>query len=118
MRVSANRNRVAEKAVWGRTMFLTLVASLLLLPAAPTEANGQQPGKAKVAQSARQAERIARRHAKLDQQLNDAVEDAVNAESNVIIEFNDDSDAANVVKGYGGKAGRRLNLLKARVARI
>ncbi|HEX8028313.1 MAG TPA: S8 family serine peptidase [Vicinamibacterales bacterium] len=118
MTVSAYRNRPAEKAVWGRAILMSLVASLLLFPAAPTEASGEQPGKSKSALSARQADRMARRHAKLDQQLNDAVEDANNAESNVIIEFNDDSDAANVVKGYGGKAGRRLAILNARVARI
>src|SRR5690349_7576220 len=99
MTVSAYRNRPAEKAVWGRAMLMSLVASLLLLPAAPTEARGEQPGKANAALSAKQAERMARRHAKLDQQLNDAIEDASSAESDVIIEFNDDSDGANVVKG-------------------
>jgi serine protease AprX len=62
--------------------------------------------------------RKARRHAKLDRQLNDAVEDKANGQSDVIIEFHDDSDSANLVKAHGGKAGRKLNVLKARVARM
>ena len=41
-----------------------------------------------------------------------------NGESNVIIEFNDETDAVNLVKGNGGKAGRRLGILKARVAKM
>ena len=93
---------------------------MLLLPAA-SEAGGPQPSKEKAVSAAKQAARtarIARRHAKLDLQLNDAVEDVVNGESNVIIEFNDESDAVNLVKANGGKAGRRLGILKARVAKM
>ena len=50
--------------------------------------------------------------------MNDAVEDTLNDESDVIIEFNDETDAVNLVKGHGGKSGRRLGILKARVAKL
>ena len=123
MKSSALQFRAAGKAVWGRAVLMALLASQLLL-AAPAEASGPQSGRARALtatvtgdQSAKAA-RIARRHAKLDLQLNDAAEDAVNGNSNVIIEFTDERDAVNVVKGHGGKAGRRLGILKARVARI
>jgi serine protease AprX len=109
------------KAVWGRALSLVLLA-MFLLPAVPAQASGEQPGKNKTAAAAKKqaerAARLARRHAKLDQKLNDAVEDAANAESNVIIEFNDETGAVNLVKAHGGKAGKRLAILKARVARM
>ena len=119
MRLSALRYSAAGKAVWGRAVTAALLASLLL-PAAPAEAGGPQPGTGKALTAQQQAKqaRIARRHAKLDLLLNDAVEDAANGESNVIIEFNDERDALTLVKGHGGKAGRRLGILKARVAKM
>jgi serine protease AprX len=119
MRLSALRYSAAGKAVWGRAVTAALLASLLLL-AAPAQAGGPQPGTGKALTAQQQAKqaRIARRHGKLDLQLNDAVEDAVNGESNVIIEFNDERDALTLVAGHGGKAGRRLGILKARVAKI
>ena len=122
MRLSALQYSAAGKAVWGRAILMALLA-MLLLPAATADAAGGPPlGKGKAALTAKQQAardaRIARRHAKLDLQLNDAVEDAVDGQSNVIIEFNDDRDAVNIVKGHGGKAGRRLGILKARVAKM
>lgn len=120
MKLSVFRHGAAEKAVWGRAILVALFA-MLLLPAAPVEASGPQSRKAQTLSPAKQAARaarIARRSAKLDLRLNDAVEDAVNGESNVIIEFNDESDAVNLVKANGGKAGRRLGILKARVAKM
>ena len=119
MTVSALRYSAAGKAVWGRAILATLLA-MLLLPAAPVEASGPQSGKKTVsaAQQAARKARIARRHAKLDLALNDAVEDAANGSSNVIIEFNDETDSVNLVKSFGGKSGRRLGILKARVARV
>jgi serine protease AprX len=106
--------------VWGRAI-LTALLAMLLLPAAPAEASGPRPGKAKAVSAQKQAARaarIARRHVKLDLALNDAVEDQANGQSNVIIEFNDESDSVNLVKAFGGKSGRRLGLLKARVAKL
>ena len=119
MNVPTHRYSAAGKAVWGRAILVALFA-MLLLPAA-SEASGPQPGKVNAVTAAKQAARaarIARRHAKLDLQLNDAVEDVVDGESSVIIEFNDESDAVNLVKANGGKAGRRLGILKARVAKM
>jgi serine protease AprX len=112
--------RSAEKAVWGRAILFSLIAALLV-PAVPADAQLLKPANrvsaADASQTAREA-RKARRHAKLDRHLNDAVEDKINAESNVIIEFHDDSDALNMVKSKGGKAGRRLGILNARAARM
>ena len=70
---------------------MSLFSTLLLLSPAPTEASAlsAKPESVSEAKQAARGERLARRHAKLDQQLNDAVEDVLNAESNVIIEFND-----------------------------
>jgi serine protease AprX len=99
---------------------MALVATLLFAANPADAAGGSSPGKGKglsAKQAAREA-RIARRHAKLDQLLNDAVEDAARGESNVIIEFNDPGDAPRVVKGHGGKPGRRLGILNAQVAKI
>jgi serine protease AprX len=119
MRLSAPRSNTAGKAVWGRAVLMALLATVLL-SAAPAEAAGSPPGiKVLTArQQAARAARIARLRAKLDVRLTDAVEEAVNGESNVIIVFNDLTDGDNVVKGYGGKPGRRLGILKALVAKM
>src|SRR5688500_12378166 len=108
----------AEKAVWGRAILFSLIAALLLT-AAPAEAAlkaGTKVSAGDPKQAALEA-RKARRHAKLDQHLNDAVEDQATAESNVIIEFHDDTDSVNLVTGKGGKAGRRLGILHAHDAK-
>ena len=112
--------RSAEKAVWGRAILFALIAALLS-PAVPAGAEPLNAGKKVSAADSKQAAREARkarRHAKLDQHLNDAVEDRANGESNVIIAFNDETDAVNLVKGAGGKAGRRLGILNARAAKV
>jgi serine protease AprX len=114
--------RSAEKAVWGRAVLAIFIAALLL-PVTPAEAALKAASKLlKVSvldsKQAQRDARKARRHAKLDRHLNDAVEDRANGQSDVIIEFNDDADAANLVKAYGGKPGRKLAVAKARVARI
>ena len=111
MTVSALRYSAAGKAVWGSAI-LTALFSMLLLPAAPLEASGRPPGNHRQAESAAvkqaRAARIARRHAKLDLLLNDAAEDAINGQSNVIIEFNDETGADNLVKANGGKTKAKL----------
>src|SRR5687768_14603470 len=121
MSFSAPRNHGADKALWGRAILFTALISFVL-PGIPAEAQLLKPGLNRVSPAAaKQAEREARkarRHAKLDQHLNDAVEDQANSESAVIIEFHDDRDAVNLVKANGGKAGRRLDSLKARVAKV
>ena len=121
MSFSAPRNHGADKAVWGRAILFTALISFAL-PGIPAEAQllklGQSKASAAAAKQAEREARKARRHAKLDQHLNDAVEDKANGESAVIIEFHDDRDAVNLVKANGGKAGRRLGILKARVAKM
>ena len=120
MRLSALRSNTAGKAVWGRAVLMALLATVLL-SAAPAEAAGGSPPGIKVLTAKQQAARAAR-HArlrtKLDVRLTDAAEEAVTGESNIIVVFNDLTDADNVVKGYGGKPGRRLGILKALVAKM
>src|SRR5688572_12297556 len=109
----------ARKAVWGRGILFSLIATFVL-SASPIEAAGKAGKKVSAGDPKLAAleARLARRHAKLDQHLNDAVEDQANAVSDVIIEFHGETDSVNLVKGKGGKAGRRLASLNARVARI
>ncbi len=118
---SAPRNHGADKAVWGRAILFTALVSFAL-PGIPAEAQlltlGPKTASAAAAKQAAHEARQARRHPKLDQLLNDAVEDQANGQSAVIIEFHDDRDALTLVKANGGKAGRRLGILKARVAKM
>jgi serine protease AprX len=118
---SAPRYHGADKAVWGRAILFTALVSFAL-PGIPAEAQllklGQNTVSAAAAKQAAHEARKARRHAKLDQLLNDAVEDQANGQSAVIIAFHDDRDALTLVKANGGKAGRRLGILKARVAKM
>jgi serine protease AprX len=120
MKRSLPLNDIRKKAVWGRAILIALSA-ILLLPAASAEASGPKPTKTTSVSAAKQAARaarIARRHAKLDLQLNDAVEDAITADSDVIVEFNDDSDGAARITASGGRSGRKLGIVKARAGRI
>jgi serine protease AprX len=121
MHSSAPQNHGADKAVWGRAILFTVLVSFAL-PGIPAEAQllklGQNTVSAAAAKQAAHEARKARRHTKLDQLLNDAVEDQANGQSAVIIEFHDDRDALSLVKANGGKAGRRLGILKARVAKM
>jgi serine protease AprX len=101
---------------------VSLLTAMLVLPASAEAQPGGVLGKLKpsseAAKKAEQDARKARRHAKLDQQLNDASEDQANGESKVIIEFNDESGAVNLVNAHGGKPGRRLGILNARAAKL
>jgi serine protease AprX len=58
------------------------------------------------------------RHAKLDQHLNELADG--NGETDVIVEFHDDKDkdGADRINNNGGRAGKRLRILKARAARV
>ena len=117
--ITSAPRRSAEKAVWGRAILGAFIAALLLSPTpADAAAKGGPSASAVDSKVAAREARKARRHAKLDQQLNDAVEDKANGQSDVIIEFNNDSDSVNLIKAHGGKAGRKLNILRARVARM
>ena len=55
-------------------------------------------------------------HAKLDRELN-KLADGV-GDSDVIVEFNDDSDSSARITANGGRSGRKLGILKARAGRI
>ena len=97
--ISSALRRSAEKAVWGRAL-LGLFIAALLVPAVPVQAS-RGDGK--------------HGFTKLDRHLNE--QRGRNGQSDVIIEFHNDGDAEKVVKGHGGKVGRKLGG-KARVARI
>ena len=119
---SAPRYHGADKAVWGRAILFTALDQLRPVGYTGRGAAAQarsEHGLGRRCESRRHS-RLAKRGviAKLDQLLNDAVEDKANGESAVIIEFHDDRDAVNLVKANGGKAGRRLGILKARVAKM
>lgn len=55
--------------------------------------------------------------AKLDPAAAQSAE-RTSGESSVIIEFNDENGAANLISANGGRAGRRLGIIKARVSRM
>ena len=84
-------------ADWGRAALLGLFA-LFVVAATPADA----------------AKGKGLRHAKLDSQLNELAD--TGGDSRVIIEFNDERDAVNLVRAHGGKSGRRLAILNARPA--
>ena len=95
------------KATWGRAVLLSLLVAVLAgisLPAEARDNRGSNSSKAK------------QHHAKLDKALN-ALADG-NGESDVIVEFFDDSDSASRIRNRGGQAGRKLGILNARAARV
>lgn len=97
-------NRLAPKFAWGRTIVAVLIAVFALW--APAEA-----------QRARKSQKPAKvHHAKLDQELNRVADDA--GDTDVIVEFHDDSDGSNRIKAAGGRAGRRLGIIKGRAGRM
>ena len=99
MDFSASGSRGTDKAVWGRAVLLGLFALFVVSATSVDAAKGKGP-----------------RHAKLDSRLNELADQG--GDSSVIIEFNDETDAVNLVKSHGGKSGRRLAILNARVATV
>ena len=94
-----------KKAVWGRNTLVAFFVASLAAVSVPVTAG---PGNGKSATK--------KQHPKLDHALN-AVVDGV-GETDVIVEFNDDSDSALRITANGGRAGRKLGVIKARAARI
>jgi hypothetical protein len=90
--------------VWGRNALTALFLASFAVLAVSADAG---PVKDKVAK---------KHHAKLDRELND-VSDGI-GDSDVIVEFNDDSDSALRITANGGRSGRKLGILKARAGRI
>jgi len=104
MNLSLTSGKTRKKAVWGRGLLIAFfIGTFASFPGAAYAGPGS--GKAPKKQ-----------HAKLDQALNNVADGA--GESDVIVEFVDDSDSANRIKLNGGQAGRKLGILKARTARI
>ncbi|HUQ88397.1 MAG TPA: S8 family serine peptidase [Vicinamibacterales bacterium] len=95
-----------KKAVWGRyalTAFFIATFAAISVPATAGPGNGKASPKKQ-------------QHLKLDRALN-AVADGV-GETDVIVEFNDDSDSVLRITANGGRAGRKLGIIKGRAARI
>src|SRR6188768_2950071 len=93
-----------KKAVWGRnTLIAFFIASFAAVSVAATAGpgNGKSPNK--------------KQHPKLDRALN-AVVDGV-GDTDVIVEFNDDTDSTLRITMNGGRAGKKLGIIKARAAR-
>jgi serine protease AprX len=105
MRLSSTSGKIRKKAVWGQRLLI----ALLLGAFAATGTAHAGPGSNK-------GPKQKQHHAKLDRALNDLADGA--GETDVIVEFFDDSDSINRISNNGGRAGRKLGLLKARAARI
>ncbi len=95
-----------KKAVWGRNV----LAALLVISFSVVSADAG-PGNSKNKSTTKQ------HHAKLDQALNDDA-DTVGDDLDVIVELHDDRDSASRITANGGRAGRKLGILKARAARV
>src|SRR5262245_19536674 len=103
---SSIAGKIRTKAVWGSrtalTAFLAVSFAVVSASVSAGPANGKGPQK--------------KQHAKLDQALN-KLADGV-GDTDVIVEFNDDTDSLTRITGHGGRAGRKLGLIKGRAARI
>src|SRR5687767_6011811 len=123
---SCSYSQVRKKAVWGRSASIGLVALLIAILASPVEARGSGSSSGKSGSSSgksgsssgksgsssgQSGSKHARLHPKLDTALN-ALADG-NGETDVIVEFHDDSDSASRIRNHGGAAGKKLGLLKA-----
>jgi serine protease AprX len=106
---------IRKKAVWGRTKATWGRATLtgLLVFAL---AGISLPAQAESNRGSKHSSKAKQHHSKLDKALN-AVADG-NGESDVIVEFFDDRDAASRIRNRGGQPGRKLGILKARAARV
>jgi len=96
--------KISMKFTWGRTTIVALIAVLTFWTPAEAQRSGPHQKPAKV------------HHAKLDLELNRVADEA--GDSDVIVEFNDDSDGSTRIKAAGGKSGRRLGIIKARAGRM
>ena len=104
MNSSPSVSPLRKKAVWGRNSLIALFLASFAVFSVSADAG---PAKEKVSK---------KHHAKLDRELN-KLADGV-GESDVIVEFNDDSDGATRITANGGRSGRKLGIIKARAARV
>ncbi len=109
---------IRQKAVWGRSFAIGLMAVFLAAFALPVEAAQKRATKSQISRDSKvSAKKAARQqHRKLDRALNDVAEG--NGESHVIVEFIDDADSSSRIRSHGGRDGRRLRILRARAARM
>jgi serine protease AprX len=106
MKFPSSVSKTRKKAVWGRNALIAFfVASLAVVSVSADAGPGQGKTTAKK-----------QHHAKLDQKLNELADGV--GDSDVIVEFNDDSDSAARITANGGRSGRKLGILKARAGRI
>jgi serine protease AprX len=99
---------ISKKTVWGNAIVLMfLVGALSAFPAAVDA----QPRGSKSSNAT-----PANQHAKLDRALN-ALADG-NGETDVIVEFFEDTDTVSRIRINGGVAGRKLGVIKARAGRM
>jgi serine protease AprX len=106
-------SNIRKKAVWGRNALIALFLvsfAVVSVPASADSANGKASTKNAQSQKSKR-----QKHLKLDNELNE-VADAI-GDSDIIVEFFDDSDSAARVTLNGGRAGRKLGG-KGRAARI
>ncbi len=96
---------VRRKAVWGQAALTALLIGSFVFTAIAANAG---PAKGKSNEK--------KQHQKLDRALNDLVDR--HGESDVIVEFNDDNDGSLRILQHGGRAGRRLSIVRSRAARI
>ena len=117
--------QIRKKAVWGRSITIGVLAVAFAVLSSSVEARGPgSSGKSGSSGSSGKSgsssgpsgSKHARLHPKLDKALN-ALADG-NGETDVIVEFHDDSDSASRIRNHGGVAGKKLNLLKARAGRV
>ena len=99
---------IRKKAVWGNAVVLTFLFAALAAFSVPAEAQRRE--------SKSSNSKVERHHSKLDRVLNSFA--GSNGESDVIVEFFDDSDSVSRIRVNGGVAGRKLGLLKARAGRM
>lgn len=100
MNLSLSTKNLRPKSMLGHRVVAILLL-VLATWAVPAEAQRKQDKKP---------------HQKLDQALNATADLA--GESDVIVEFNDDTAGSAVIRNGGGQAGRRLGIVRARAARI
>ena len=110
MNRSTTIRKTRKKAVWGQRALVALLAATLAVISVSADA-GQGSGKSQKKEQKKQ-------HLKLDRALNNIADGL--GETDVIVEFNDDKDkdGAERIKSAGGRAGRRLGILKAHSGRI
>jgi serine protease AprX len=103
----ASVGRTRKKAVWGRNALIAFFLATFAVVSMPVMAG---PGGGKSPNKKRQ------HHQKLDRLLNEEADGV--GDTDVIVEFHNDSDSRVRITALGGRAGKKLGIVKARAARI